>query len=148
MVQEVDYQLIAGSVAEELLMGHERDPDIEEKINRVLHQFSLSDYADSHPTELSGGQKQRLSIALACISGKKTLFFDEPTSGLDAANMALVRSSIFHLAESGCLCFVITHDYEFAAGLFTSLLTIGQDGTVHYQDSAEYDPGQLIQYYQ
>lgn len=148
VVQDVDYQLIAGSVAEELLMGHERDPDIEEKINRVLHQFSLSDYADSHPTELSGGQKQRLSIALACISGKKTLFFDEPTSGLDAANMALVRSSIFHLAESGCLCFVITHDYEFAAGLFTSLLTIGQDGTVHYQDSVEYDPGQLIQYYQ
>lgn len=31
VVQDVDYQLIAGSVAEELLMGHERDPDIEEK---------------------------------------------------------------------------------------------------------------------
>ena len=39
--------------------------------------------------------------------------------------MALVRSSIVHLAESGCLCFVITHDDEFTAGLFTSLLTIG-----------------------
>ena len=85
VVQDVDYQLIAGSVAEELRMGHERDPDIEEKISGVLHQFSLSDYADSHPTELSGGQKQRLSIALACLSGKKILFFDEPTSRLDAA---------------------------------------------------------------
>ena len=114
----------------------------------LLKRVGLAEKADAFPAQLSGGQKQRLSIALACISGKKTLFFDEPTSGLDAANMALVRSSIFHLAESGCLCFVITHDYEFAAGLFTSLLTIGQDGTVHYQDSAEYDPGQLIQYYQ
>lgn len=146
VVQDVDYQLIAGSVAEELRMGHERDPDMEEKIRQVLNRFSLGDYADSHPTELSGGQKQRLSIALACLSGKKILFFDEPTSGLDAANMALVRSSIVHLAESGCLCFVITHDDEFTAGLFTSLLTIGQDGTIRYQNAAEQDPNQLIQY--
>ena len=146
VVQDVDYQLIAGSVAEELRMGHERDPDMEEKIRQVLNRFSLGDYADSHPTELSGGQKQRLSIALACLSGKKILFFDEPTSGLDAVNMALVRSSIVHLAESGCLCFVITHDDEFTAGLFTSLLTIGQDGTIRYQNAAEQDPNQLIQY--
>ena len=145
VVQDVDYQLIAGSVAEELRMGHERDPDIEEKISGVLHQFSLSDYADSHPTELSGGQKQRLSIALACLSGKKILFFDEPTSGLDAANMALVRNSILQLAANGCPCFVITHADEFAAGLFTSLLTIGQDGTIHDQHAAGRDPGPLIQ---
>ena len=146
VVQDVDYQLIAGSIAEELRMGHERDPDMEEKIRQVLNRFSLGDYADSHPTELSGGQKQRLSIALACLSGKKILFFDEPTSGLDAVNMALVRSSIVHLAEGGCLCFVITHDDEFTAGLFTSLLTIGQDGTIRYQNAAEQDPNQLIKY--
>ena len=60
--------------------------------------------------------------------------------------MALVRSSIVHLAESGYLCFVITHDDEFTAGLFTSLLTIGQDGTIRYQNAAEQDPNQLIQY--
>ena len=52
-------------------MGHERDPDMEEKIRQVLNRFSLGDYADSHPTELSGGQKQRLSIALACLSGNR-----------------------------------------------------------------------------
>ena len=148
VVQDVDYQLIAGSVWEEMLMGHEGDKDISGKISRILTDFSLIDYKDSHPTELSGGQKQRLSIALACLSGKRILFFDEPTSGLDAANMALVRRTIIEQAQKGCLCFVITHDYEFAAELFTSVLTIEPDGHISQLTGAEYDPVQLIKFYQ
>ena len=64
-------------------MVHESDKDISGKVSRILTDFSLIDYKDSHPAELSGGQKQRLSIALACLSGKRVLFFDEPTSGPD-----------------------------------------------------------------
>ncbi len=126
-MQDVDYQLIAGSVREEMLMGYENEDNIDERINSLLSEFSLSEYA-----ELSGGQKQRLSIALACLSGKKILFFDEPTSGLDAENMRLVRSTIIKMAQKGCICFAITHDYEFAADCFTSLLKIEGETIRHY----------------
>ena len=139
VMQDVDYQLIAGSVREEMLMGHENEDGINERINDLLSEFSLSDYAELHPSELSGGQKQRLSIALACLSGKKILFFDEPTSGLDAENMRLVRTTIIEMARKGCICFVITHDYEFAANCFTSLLKIEGETIRHYAPN-EYSP--------
>lgn len=139
VMQDVDYQLIAGSVREELLMGHENEADIGEKISRLLSEFSLSEYAALHPSELSGGQKQRLSVALACLSEKKLLFFDEPTSGLDAENMKLVRSNIIKMAEKGCICFVITHDCEFAAGCFTSLLRV-ENQTIRRYAPNEYSP--------
>lgn len=147
-VQDVDYQLITGSVSEELRIGHEKEPDIESRICDTLKLFSLGDYADSHPLSLSGGQKQRLSIALACMSGKKLLFFDEPTSGLDAENMNLVQKKIIRQASDGCLCFVITHDYEFAANLFTSVLIINDDGLVHQIPKEDYSPSVLTKYYQ
>ena len=139
VMQDVDYQLIAGSAREEMLMGHENEDNIDEKIDSLLSEFSLSEYVGLHPSELSGGQKQRLSIALACLSGKKILFFDEPTSGLDAENMRLVRSTIIKMAQKGCICFVITHDYEFAADCFTSLLKIEGETIRHYAPN-EYSP--------
>ena len=120
--------------------------EVFKEARELLAKMGLSDKENAYPCQLSGGQCQRVAIARALALNPKILFFDEPTSGLDAVNMALVRSSIVHLAEGGCLCFVITHDDEFTAGLFTSLLTIGQDGTIRYQNAAEHDPNQLIQY--
>ena len=148
VIQDVDYQLIAGSVWEELLQGHENEPDAQEHIDRLLKDFSLEPYKETHPSAMSGGQKQRLSIALACMSGKRIIFFDEPTSGLDAANMQLVRKIMIRQAQSGCLCFVITHDYEFAAQLFTSILTIEKDGRIRQISQKEYHPEKLYEYYQ
>lgn len=148
VVQDVDYQLIAGSVEEELLQGHENESDASEKVSQLLRDFSLEPYRTMHPSTLSGGQKQRLSIALACMSNKKIIFFDEPTSGLDAANMQLVRKMIVRLAQNGCLCFVITHDYEFAALLLTSALVIEKQGRIYHISREEYRPEKLYPYFE
>lgn len=147
VIQDVDYQLIAGSVWDELYQGHENEPDVRGRISYLLKEFSLEDYKNVHPSALSGGQKQRLSIALACMSGKKIIFFDEPTSGLDAANMQLVRKIIIKQAQKGCLCFVITHDYEFAAKLFTSILVIEENGRIKQISKDIYHPENLYEYY-
>ena len=117
-MQDVDYQFFAGSVLEEMLSGHEKELDAPKKAKEILKSFSLGIYADAHPSTLSGGQKQRLSIALSCMCDMPFLYFDEPTSGLDAENMQLVRETIKAQAEKGCVAFIITHDYEFAASLF------------------------------
>ena len=55
---------------------------------------------------------------------QKIIFMDEPTSGLDAENMRLVSDAVTELAMMGSCLFVITHDYEFAARTFQSLLII------------------------
>lgn len=148
VMQDVDYQFFAGSVLEEMLFGHEKRPDAMEKAKKILKNFSLEDYKDVHPSTLSGGQKQRLSIALSCMCNMPFLYFDEPTSGLDAENMRLVRETIKAQAENGCVSFVITHDYEFAVSLFTSVLIVQDDHSVKRIAPEQYQPSILSELFE
>ena len=143
VMQDVDYQFFAGSVLEEMLSGHEKEADVLEKAREILKNFHLEKYEDVHPSTLSGGQKQRLSIALSCMCSMSFLYFDEPTSGLDAENMQLVRKTIIEQAGKGCISFVITHDYEFAAALFTSLLIVQDDHHIKRIAPEQYHPSIL-----
>ena len=143
VMQDVDYQFFAGSVLEEMLSGHEKELDAPKKAKEILKSFSLGIYADAHPSTLSGGQKQRLSIALSCMCDMPFLYFDEPTSGLDAENMQLVRETIKAQAEKGCVAFIITHDYEFAASLFSSLLIVQDDHSINWIRPDQYHPSIL-----
>lgn len=144
VMQDVDYQLFSGSVLEEMLLGHEKIKDAPERARAILKRFNLEQYADVHPGTLSGGQKQRLSIAMSCMSDSTFLFFDEPTSGLDAENMKMVRELMLEQASQGKILFVITHDYEFASSLFTSLLIIHEDHTISRIAPKKYHAEKLI----
>lgn len=142
VMQDVNYQLFADSVREELLLGlgeaYEaiRDgadsagsgatgPDAPtrfpgattfgEKADAVLRSLDLLQFADRHPMSLSGGQKQRLAIASALMCGKELIVLDEPTSGLDRAHMMQVGTLLRQLADSGKAVLVVTHDEELAA---------------------------------
>ena len=143
MMQDADYQFLTNSVMDEMLAG-QKQADAEQRATKILAYYGLEAYADTHPSVLSGGQKQRLSMALLEMSDKQLLFFDEPTSGLDAANMEIVRKSMIRLAEKGRILFVITHDYEFAASLFTALLVFKEGETVNWISPEEYQPKQLM----
>lgn len=138
VMQDVDYQFFAGSVISEMVTGFEKNPTAYERAREILRKFSLEEYEDVHPSTLSGGQKQRLSIALSCMSDVPFLYFDEPTSGLDAENMKLVSETITEQAAAGKIAFVITHDYEFAAALFTSLLVVQDDHSIKRISPDEY----------
>lgn len=105
---------------------------------RDFKEVFFGEYENVHPSTLSGGQKQRLSIALSCMSDAPFLYFDEPTSGLDAENMKLVSETITEQAAAGKIAFVITHDYEFAASLFTSLLVVQDDHSIKRISPDEY----------
>lgn len=138
VMQDVDYQFFAGSVISEMVTGFEKNPTAYERAREILRKFSLEGYENVHPSTLSGGQKQRLSIALSCMSDAPFLYFDEPTSGLDAENMKLVSETITEQAAAGKIAFVITHDYEFAASLFTSLLVVQDDHSIKRISPDEY----------
>ncbi len=120
VMQDVNRQLFAPSVADEVAMGSSRDDAGERR--RLLECLSLADLSDRHPSTLSGGQKQRLAIASALYSNKELLFCDEPTSGLDRENM----ERYFQLMESargaGRVIAVITHDLELILGCSTHVL--------------------------
>lgn len=83
--------IIQGSLAENIALGR---PVVKEKIDKVLEQVQLLEWASALPegtdtplgeygSRLSGGQKQRIGIARALYKDAEVLFFDEATSALD-----------------------------------------------------------------
>lgn len=84
--------IIEGSLADNVALG--QLPADRDKVNRVLEQVQLKEWADALPqgldtplgeygSRLSGGQKQRIGIARALYKEAEVLFFDEATSALD-----------------------------------------------------------------
>ena len=86
VMQDVNYQLFAESVAAECVFGIRRPDTV--LAEKTLEELGLAPFRERHPNTLSGGQKQRLAAATAMVCGKELLVFDEPTSGLDFDSMA------------------------------------------------------------
>lgn len=113
VMQDADYQLYAGSVADEVVLGRKADDALKARAWEALAAFDLADLADladRHPASLSGGQKQRVTLAAAYCSDAELVVLDEPTSGLDGRGMREVAQWCRKLAENGKAVVVITHD--------------------------------------
>ena len=119
-----------GTILENLLLGNERQPSLEEiiqtgeKLGCIQWIWALpSNFNESIPymgTSLSGGQKQSLSILRAVLMENQTVIFDETFSHLDAKT---VRSVMAGLRQMDKTCIVITHDPRIIAGC-TSVLDL------------------------
>lgn len=95
------------------LEGHANGGDKKQRVNDVLVQVGMSDYAMSYPHMLSGGQQQRIALARALATDPDLVLLDEPFSGLDARLRDQVRDSTLHvLKKSGAASLMVTHDAE------------------------------------
>lgn len=92
------------------LQGKPRDSA---KINAILQEVELSDYAKRRPNTLSGGQKQRIAIARALVKDPQIIMADEPTGALDSATGKQVFDTLKRLSQTR-LVIVVSHDREFA----------------------------------
>ena len=100
--------IIQGSLAENIALGK---PVVREKIERVLEQVQLKDWASELPegmdtslgefgSRLSGGQKQRIGIARALYKDAEVLFFDEATSALDSNTEQEINAALQELSDT------------------------------------------------
>lgn len=119
VMQDVNYQLFADSVREEVMLGFAEtagdDATTRKRCDRILHDLDLDALAERHPMSLSGGEKQRTAIASALMCGKDLIVLDEPTSGLDRFHMRQVGLLLQRLKRDGRIVVVVTHDEELAA---------------------------------
>ena len=79
------------------------------RIDRMLDEFGLHEYADRTSEDLPLGYKQRLSLACAILHEPEILFLDEPTSGVDPLTRREFWTRINAMADAGVTVMVTTH---------------------------------------
>ena len=83
----------------------------EQRIEHLLEQTGLSDFAKSFPRELSGGMQQRASIVRALAQDPEVLLMDEPFSALDAFTRDEMNRLLLKLWEESAQTIVfVTHN--------------------------------------
>ena len=83
---------------------------IDNRINEVLAQISLTDKADKMPNELSGGEQQRVAIARAILNNPKLIIADEPTGNLDKETADNIMQLLKSISETGTAVIMSTHN--------------------------------------
>lgn len=98
VLQDIDTQMVASVVEDEMLFGLENfgvpHDQIEQRVNETLETVGISDLRDREIATLSGGQKQKVAIAAILAMRPRVLVLDEPTAALDPASSTLVFETL------------------------------------------------------
>lgn len=82
---------------------------LKNRIDELINEFNISEYARVRCEKLSSGMKQKVSIARALIQDPPVLIFDEPTVGLDVIAAAQTMKTILEYKERGKCILYSTH---------------------------------------
>lgn len=100
-----------------------------QRVQQLLEQVGLSDFAQRYPHQLSGGQQQRIALARALAPKPRLLLLDEPFSSLDA----VLRDTLAHdmrqlIKTEGITALLVTHDQQeaFAMADYVGVMQHGQ----------------------
>jgi ABC-2 type transport system ATP-binding protein len=79
------------------------------RVQSLLEQVGLAEFADRRVGGYSLGMRQRLALAQALLGDPPVLIFDEPANGLDPAGIAWLRQFLRALAGEGRTVLVSSH---------------------------------------
>ena len=90
--QDIDAQMVASVVEDELLFGLENfgvpHEEIPARVAEALETAGIADLREREIATLSGGQKQKVAIAAILALAPRVLVLDEPTAALDPSPRA------------------------------------------------------------
>lgn len=111
-----DFQLLADRTVRNNLRfvlkatGWKDKNEIDERIDDVLRDVEMLEYADRFPHELSGGEQQRIAIARSILNNPKVIIADEPTGNLDIETARQIILLLRRITESGTAVVMTTHN--------------------------------------
>ncbi|MCD8307633.1 MAG: ATP-binding cassette domain-containing protein [Clostridia bacterium] len=96
-----------------LALELQREKDVKGRVQEILQEVELAEFAKRKPNTLSGGQKQRIAIARALVKDPQIIMADEPTGALDSGTGWQVLDTLRKLSKTR-LVMVVSHDRDFA----------------------------------
>ena len=130
LFQNPDDQLFMNTVYEDLAFGLRNygleEPEIEERVLKVLSSLGINHLKDKPPYRLSGGEKSRAAIAAVLVMEPDILLLDEAASNLDPKSR---RSLITLLNGFPHTKLVTSHDLDFILDTCNRILVL-QNGKV------------------
>lgn len=111
-----DFQLLGDRTVHDNLefvlrsTGWIKKAEIEERINDVLEDVQMQDFAERYPYELSGGEQQRVAIARSLLNHPKVIIADEPTGNLDQETATHIVSLLKQASQQGTAIIMTTHN--------------------------------------
>ncbi len=117
LFQQPSRQLFNPTVREEIgfahsFMGKSKEV-VEQKVNKIIEEFSLEGLEDSSPYRISRGERQRVALASIFINKPTFLILDEPTTGLDIVRKDKLSMLLQNLKSQGIGIILISHDKKF-----------------------------------
>jgi len=142
VLQDVDAQLLAPTVEEDLtfgLAGHGlSEEEMQARVHAIAERFGLSHLLAVAPHYLSGGERRKVALAGALVTEPALLVLDEPFAGLDPrSRTALGELLQEEHARLGLTLLLTTHEVEELVGLVDTLYVIGEDGELRARGAPE-----------
>jgi len=109
---------VAQNIAYALVRRRMPQPELRDRVDRLLASVRLEGFADRRIETLSGGQQQRVAIARALAAEPAVLLMDEPMGALDRALREQLQVELkLLLQETRASVIYVTHDQREALAL-------------------------------
>ena len=93
-------------------------------VEKTASDLGIKGLLHRRPSTLSGGELQRVALARALVQQPEILLLDEPLASLDTRLKSELRGLLRKLNRSGQTIIHVTHDYEEAISLGSTIAVI------------------------
>lgn len=100
------------------------------RIEELVEDFGMQDYAHKRSMEYSGGMKRKLNLALGVLHNPDLLILDEPTVGVDVKSKTHINQYLKDLNEKKNTTFLYTSHMMDEAQQLCSHIGILKDGQI------------------
>lgn len=109
---------------------------IDARVQKVIDQLNISDFADRRTKGFSQGQRTKVSLARSLVHEPQNIILDEPSNGLDVMSTRSLRELIRDLRGAGKCVLFSSHVMQEVAALCDEIVIIA-GGQVALHDSPE-----------
>ncbi len=109
---------------------------IDERVQQVVEQLNINDFADRRTKGFSQGQRTKVSLARSLVHEPQNIILDEPSNGLDVMSTRALRELIRELRAAGKCVLFSSHVMQEVAALCDEIVIIAA-GQVALHDSPD-----------